>query len=99
MRLSRLILPSGAVASVAAATTLGVVGVTSQALAAAGCRVTYSVGSQWPGGFTGNVNLTNLGDPMTSWSLTWSFPAGQQVREHRGVGADLHLRRRRGNLR
>jgi hypothetical protein len=47
--------------------------------AAPGCRVTYAVTSQWPGGFTASVNLTNLGDPVTSWTLTWSFGAGQQV--------------------
>ncbi|MEO3808130.1 cellulose-binding domain-containing protein [Sphaerisporangium sp. B11E5] len=50
-----------------------------QASAAVGCRITYSVSSQWPNGFTGNVNLTNLGDPLSSWTLTWSFGAGQQV--------------------
>ncbi|MEH1123680.1 cellulose-binding domain-containing protein, partial [Micromonospora sp. CPCC 206061] len=56
----------------------GLTAVTAQA-AAAGCSVTYSVGSQWPSGFTGNVNLTNLGDPLSSWTLTWSFTAGQQI--------------------
>jgi GH43 family beta-xylosidase len=71
--------------AILAATTVVLVGVgggltavTAQA-AAAGCSVTYAVGSQWPSGFTGNVNLTNLGDPLTSWTLTWSFTAGQQI--------------------
>ena len=49
------------------------------ARAAAGCSVTYAVTSQWAGGFTANVGVTNLGDPITSWTLTWSFGAGQQV--------------------
>ncbi|GAA4723960.1 hypothetical protein Prum_084450 [Phytohabitans rumicis] len=49
------------------------------AQAAAGCRVTYSVASQWPGGFTGNVAVTNLGDPINGWSLVWTFPNGQAV--------------------
>ncbi|GAA4697658.1 cellulose binding domain-containing protein [Phytohabitans rumicis] len=53
--------------------------VIGQAQAAAGCRATYAVTSQWPGGFGASVNLTNLGDPVTSWRLTWSFPAGQAV--------------------
>ncbi|WFE19284.1 cellulose binding domain-containing protein [Solwaraspora sp. WMMD937] len=53
--------------------------VAAPAAAAPGCRVTYSVSSQWPGGFTGNVNLTNIGDPLSSWTLTWSFGASQQV--------------------
>jgi hypothetical protein len=49
------------------------------AAAATACRVTYAIGSQWNGGFTGNVNLTNLGDPLTSWTVRWSFTAGQTV--------------------
>jgi hypothetical protein len=47
--------------------------------AAAGCSVNYAVSSQWQGGFGGNVSITNLGDPLTSWTLTWSFSAGQTV--------------------
>ncbi|WP_347403548.1 cellulose-binding domain-containing protein [Solwaraspora sp. WMMD406] len=53
--------------------------VAAPAAAAPGCRVAYSVSSQWPGGFTGNVAITNIGDPLSSWTLTWSFSAGQQV--------------------
>jgi hypothetical protein len=49
--------------------------------AAAGCSVTYAVSSQWQGGFGANVSVTNLGDPLTSWTLTWSFGAGQRVTE------------------
>ncbi|MFI7545038.1 cellulose binding domain-containing protein [Actinoplanes sp. NPDC049599] len=47
--------------------------------AAAGCRVTYTIGAQWAGGFTANVTLTNLGDPVTGWTLRWSFGGGQTV--------------------
>ncbi|KXK63846.1 arabinofuranosidase [Micromonospora rosaria] len=47
--------------------------------AAAGCSVTYAVSSQWQGGFGANVTITNLGDPLTGWTLTWSFSAGQTV--------------------
>ncbi|MEG3632834.1 non-reducing end alpha-L-arabinofuranosidase family hydrolase, partial [Micromonospora palythoicola] len=47
--------------------------------AAAGCSVNYTVSSQWPGGFGANVTITNLGDPLISWTLTWSFGAGQTV--------------------
>ncbi|MFC0529856.1 cellulase family glycosylhydrolase [Phytohabitans kaempferiae] len=49
------------------------------AQAAAGCRVAYTVSAQWPGGFTANVNVTNLGDPLNGWSLVWTFPSGQRV--------------------
>ncbi|BEL05331.1 hypothetical protein Q0Z83_035220 [Actinoplanes sichuanensis] len=49
------------------------------ASAAAGCSVSYAVSSQWQGGFGANVAVTNLGDPLTSWTLTWSYSAGQTV--------------------
>jgi hypothetical protein len=78
MRLSRFRLFVAAVVTGAVVATVGVVSLTAQA-ATAGCRVTYSVSSQWQGGFGANVSLTNLGDPVTSWTLTWSFGAGQQV--------------------
>jgi O-glycosyl hydrolase len=47
--------------------------------AAAGCAVDYTVSSQWQGGFGANVTLTNLGDPLTNWTLTWTYSAGQTV--------------------
>ncbi|GGY42442.1 cellulose binding domain-containing protein [Streptomyces djakartensis] len=44
------------------------------------CAVTYKVTSQWPGGFQGEVQLTNTGTaPWTGWSLTWSFSDGQKL--------------------
>jgi Cellulose binding domain len=78
MRLSRFRLFVAVTMPLAVAATVGAVSATGAA-AAAGCRVSYSVGSQWTGGFTGNVSVTNLGDPLTGWTLTWSFGAGQQV--------------------
>ncbi|GGM28134.1 MULTISPECIES: pectate lyase [Micromonospora] len=57
----------------------GVVATAGTAQAAVGCRVTYTVASQWSGGFGANVTLTNVGDPLTSWTVTWSFTAGQTV--------------------
>ena len=53
--------------------------VAATAQAAAGCRVAYTVPSQWPGGFTGSVTITNLGDAINGWRLVWTFPSGQQV--------------------
>jgi glycosyl hydrolase family 62/cellulose binding protein with CBM2 domain len=47
--------------------------------AAAGCAVKYAVSSQWQGGFGADVSITNLGDPLSSWTLTWSYGAGQGV--------------------
>ena len=54
-------------------------GVASSRAASAGCSVSYTVTSQWQGGFNANVAITNLGSPLTSWTLTWDFTAGQQV--------------------
>jgi len=67
----------------AAVTTIALTGaataIATAAHAATGCRVDYTVGAQWPGGFTGNITITNLGDPLSGWTLRWSFTAGQQV--------------------
>ncbi|WP_271190310.1 cellulose-binding domain-containing protein, partial [Dactylosporangium matsuzakiense] len=49
------------------------------ASAAAGCRVDYKVTNQWQGGFGADVTVTNLGDPINGWTLTWSYTAGQSV--------------------
>jgi hypothetical protein len=49
------------------------------ASAATGCSVQYAVANQWPGGFGANVTVKNLGDAISSWTLVWSFPSGQQV--------------------
>ena len=69
---------------IAAATAASLIGATTATMAAvhaatAGCQVMYTVSSQWTGGFTANVALTNLGSPVTSWTLRWSFTAGQTV--------------------
>ncbi|WP_345541337.1 cellulose binding domain-containing protein, partial [Phytohabitans rumicis] len=68
-----------AAATVVAVGVVGSVTAVTAASAAAGCSVAYTVGSQWPSGFTGNVNITNLGDPINGWTLTWSYTAGQTV--------------------
>ncbi|MFC6083953.1 cellulose binding domain-containing protein [Sphaerisporangium aureirubrum] len=64
MRLSRLRLLVAAIVSVAAAVTVGAV-LPAVHAAAAGCRVTYTVSSQWQGGFGADVSLTNTGP--ASW--------------------------------
>jgi cellulose 1,4-beta-cellobiosidase len=69
-------LTAAAVASLV--TGLGIFAATS-ASAAAGCRVDYTV-NQWSTGFTGNLTVTNLGDPISNgWNVTWTFPGNQQV--------------------
>jgi hypothetical protein len=59
--------------------SVGAIGTLAAQAAAAGCRVAYSVPSQWAGGFTANVAVTNLGDAINGWRLTWTFSAGQLV--------------------
>jgi Glycosyl hydrolase family 62/Cellulose binding domain len=57
----------------------GVAGTQLATAATAGCQVTYTITNQWSGGFGTNVNVSNLGDPVSSWRLTWSFTAGQTI--------------------
>ncbi|GAA2657789.1 cellulose-binding domain-containing protein [Paractinoplanes durhamensis] len=69
-------------AAVAAVISLGAavaVTATGASAAAAGCQVSYTVASQWQGGFGATVAVTNLGDPLTGWTLRWSFGAGQTI--------------------
>jgi hypothetical protein len=77
-RLSRSRLFVALVVPMAMAATVGTVSVTAHAQTT-GCRVTYTVPSQWPGGFTASVAITNLGSQVNSWSLVWSFGAGQTI--------------------
>ncbi|WP_426502361.1 arabinofuranosidase catalytic domain-containing protein [Dactylosporangium sp. McL0621] len=68
--------------AVAAALTIGGAGVAGTHLASAattGCRVTYTITNSWPGGFGAGVDVTNLGDAVNGWRLTWSFTAGQSI--------------------
>ncbi|WP_344350902.1 cellulose binding domain-containing protein, partial [Catellatospora coxensis] len=49
--------------------------------AAPGCDITYTT-NDWTeapgsGGFTASITVKNTGDPITSWSLKFAFPAGQ----------------------
>jgi hypothetical protein len=78
MRLSRFRLLSVIAVPAMMVATTTMVAVTAHA-AATGCRATYTVNSQWSSGFGATVSLTNLGDPLTSWTLTWAFSAGQQI--------------------
>ena len=45
--------------------------------AAISCDVTYAT-NDWNTGFTANVTLKNLGDPLTGWNLGWTFPNSSQ---------------------
>src|SRR3954471_11962159 len=87
----------GVALSAAALVAAPLVALADSAQAATGCSVTYSVSGQWPGGFQGGVTLRNLGDPLTSWALSFSFPSGQKVQQSWGAtntqsGADVTFR-------
>ena len=45
--------------------------------AAVACGVDYTV-NDW-GGFTANLRINNLGDPLTGWTLSFTFPGNQRV--------------------
>ena len=76
----RPVLIRGLTAAAAATLVSGLgVAVATSASAAAGCRVDYSANS-WSTGFTGTVNVTNLGDAISGgWTVAWDFPGNQTV--------------------
>ncbi|MFJ8146278.1 cellulase family glycosylhydrolase [Streptomyces sp. NPDC096048] len=50
------------------------------AQAATGCKVDYTITSQWQGGFQAGVKITNLGEPVSGWNLKFTMAdAGQKV--------------------
>ncbi|MEU8006702.1 glycoside hydrolase family 48 protein [Catellatospora sp. NPDC049111] len=67
------------VALVAVGAMVVVTGATiaSPAHAAVSCQVTYTKAWDNGSGFGANINITNTGDPLTSWSLTWTWPGNQ----------------------
>jgi len=70
-----------AIAGAGVLAAAGVVAPMTAAQAAVSCDVTYTT-NDWPGGFTASVTLKNLGDPLTSWTLGFTFPdAGQRVQQ------------------
>ncbi|MBO4210762.1 cellulose binding domain-containing protein, partial [Micromonospora echinofusca] len=47
---------------------------------AGGCTATYRVTNSWAGGFQGEVSVrNNHGASIAGWSVTWTFPNGQQI--------------------
>ncbi|WP_373428676.1 cellulose binding domain-containing protein [Streptomyces sp. B1I3] len=53
-------------------------GAMSASAADSGCRVDYSV-NQWTGGYTAQIKVTNLGQALTGWRLTWTYTGDQKV--------------------
>lgn len=72
---------TGAVA-LAGATTLApaLLSPAPAAAASTGCSVAYSTASEWPGGFTANITITDTGSSaLSSWTLTFAFGGDQQI--------------------
>jgi cellulose 1,4-beta-cellobiosidase len=79
-----------AVALAAVAVASAAVLAVQPAYAAPGCSVTYTA-SNWTespgtGGFTANITITNVGDPLTAWTLRFTLPSGQSLTQ--GWSAD-----------
>jgi O-glycosyl hydrolase len=65
---------TGATASVAFTWTI------SPASTGGSCKVVYTNNSQWPGGFTAQVVITNTGtSAISSWSLAFTFPGDSKI--------------------
>src|SRR5262245_23503420 len=48
------------------------------AYAAVQCQVNYAK-NDWGSGFTANVTINNLGDPLTAWTLRYSYSGNQTL--------------------
>jgi cellulose 1,4-beta-cellobiosidase len=47
---------------------------------AGACTASYQPVNSWPGGFQGQVTLTNTsGSPLNGWNLGWTFPGDQKI--------------------
>ncbi|MCW6008759.1 CotH kinase family protein [Micromonospora sp. CPCC 205371] len=44
-----------------------------------GCTATYSVTSQWTGGFQAEVRVAAGSAPISGWTVTWTFANGQSL--------------------
>jgi O-glycosyl hydrolase len=51
------------------------------------CKVVYTNNSQWPGGFTAQVVITNTSSTATSsWTLVFTFPGDQKITDNYNGG-------------
>ncbi|GAA0560341.1 glycoside hydrolase family 48 protein [Actinomadura livida] len=46
--------------------------------AAASCKVAYTA-NDWGSGFTASIDITNQGDPLNGWELTYSYSGNQRL--------------------
>ena len=77
-RLRRAVASAGAVALAAGGGIVALVAGQASAAAPA-CSVTYTVSSQWPGGFGASITIVNNASPINGWTLGFAFPAAGQA--------------------
>ena len=53
------------------------------------CKVTYTTTSQWTGGFTASVTISNTGSTaISSWTLAFTFPGDQKITSSWNTGTE-----------
>ncbi len=55
---------------------------TSSSASTGGCTATYSVVGSWPGGFQGQVTVTNGNTARSAWTVRFSYPGGQTISQY-----------------
>jgi endoglucanase len=80
-RSRRLRAVAASIGTAALAVGAGTVAATASPAAAAApaCAVTYTVSSQWTGGFGASITIVNNAAAVNGWTLGFSFAAGQTV--------------------
>jgi hypothetical protein len=78
LRGRRQLAAAGATALALIAAGVVALTVAQPADAASGCQVSYTA-SSWSGGFTASISVTNLGSPVTSWTLAFTLPGNEAV--------------------
>ncbi|MFI6575947.1 glycoside hydrolase family 6 protein [Nocardiopsis sp. NPDC050513] len=58
---------------------LAAVTLPTYASAATECEVDYRIANDWGSGFTADVEISNLGDPVDGWELSWDFDGDQRI--------------------
>ncbi|HTJ70137.1 MAG TPA: glycoside hydrolase family 48 protein [Actinospica sp.] len=70
---------AGAVALAASADAAGPAPAAAPAAASAACAVNYTVTSNWGSGFGVQINITNEGPAITSWTLGYSYTGSETL--------------------
>jgi len=76
---------AAATAAVLVTTGVAALSLAQSASAASGCQVSYTANS-WAGGFTASISITNLGSPITNWTLAFTLPGNEKVSQGWSAG-------------